>query len=197
MGRKLEFCRQQALHTAMESFWAKGYDHTSMRDLAASLGLHLGSVYNALGDKEKVFESALKLHLEEVVMPEMKKLEQAEDPLGALEKLLQGVLSECGTPTQAPGCFLVNSLLDITDINERITDILREYMSRLENSFAICIRNAQEKGQVPADKDAVVKARYVLGIVFSLRTLSKLNMPQDHLRDIYSCAMQSLTARPQ
>lgn len=193
MGRKLEFCRTQALHTAMENFWAKGYEHTSMRDLAASLGLHLGSVYNALGDKEKVFESALKLHIEEYVMPEMTRMTEAEDTLDALDQCMQRVLRECGTPKESPGCFLINSLLDISDINARITDILREYMERLEKSFTLCIEKAQAKGRIPETHDATAYARYMLATMFSLRTLAKLNVPQDHLRDVYTCAMKSLT----
>lgn len=193
MGRKLEFCRTQALHTAMENFWAKGYDHTSMRDLAASLGLHLGSVYNALGDKEKVFESALKLHIEEYSMPAMKRMTEAEDTLAALDQFLQGVIAECGTSNDAPGCFLVNSLLDISGINERITDILREYMERLEKSLATCIEKAQSKGRIPLQHDATAYARFMLATMFSLRTMAKLNVPQDHLRDVHACAMKALT----
>ena len=87
MGRKLEFSREKALHTAMESFWAKGYNHTSMRDLAASLGLHLGSVYNALGDKEKVFEAAMKLNFEEEILPKIRVLQEAPHPMQALRSI--------------------------------------------------------------------------------------------------------------
>ncbi len=83
MGRKLEFCRDKALHTAMESFWAQGYESTSMRDLAQRLGLHHGSVYNALGDKEKVFEAALRLNIEEEILPRLKALGGRSRPLSA------------------------------------------------------------------------------------------------------------------
>jgi TetR/AcrR family transcriptional repressor of nem operon len=193
MGRKLEFCRTQALHTAMENFWAKGYEHTSMRDLAASLGLHLGSVYNALGDKEKVFESALRLHLDEYVMPEMKRMVESDDPIGALNRIFQMVIEECGAESGAPGCFLINSLLDINGINERITDILREYMERLEQSYMTCIQKAQALGQVPMQHDAKAYAHFILSTIFSLRTMAKLNMPQEHLRDVHACAIKALT----
>lgn len=193
MGRKLEFCRTQALHTAMENFWAKGYEHTSMRDLAASLGLHLGSVYNALGDKEKVFESALRLHLDEYVMPEMKRMVESDDPVGAINHIFEHVINECGDTSDAPGCFLINSLLDINGINERITDILREYMAKLEQSYMLCIEKAQAKGQVPLQHNASAYAHFILSTIFSLRTMAKLNMPQEHLRDVHACAMKALT----
>jgi TetR/AcrR family transcriptional repressor of nem operon len=85
MGRKLEFDKNQALEKVMNSFWAKGYDATSMRDLAQHLGLHLGSVYNALGDKDKVFEDALHLNIQRHVLPHLEALTSSENPLSALD----------------------------------------------------------------------------------------------------------------
>src|SRR5690606_23824175 len=93
----------------------------------------------------------------------------------------------------APGCFLINSLLDINGINERITDILREYMERLEQSYMTCIQKAQALGQVPMQHDAKAYAHFILSTIFSLRTMAKLNMPQEHLRDVHACAIKALT----
>src|SRR5437868_4549753 len=107
MGRKLEFCREKALHTAMESFWAHGYESTSMRDLAHRLGLHLGSVYNALGDKEKVFEAALRLNIEEEILPRLKALVEDTDPMKALNRHLTHIVEECSKPETANGCFVM------------------------------------------------------------------------------------------
>lgn len=194
MGRKLEFCRDKALHTAMESFWAQGYEHTSMRDLAARLGLHLGSVYNALGDKEKVFEAALRLHFQEYVLPDMDKLMRAEDPLAALGALMTRVVEECGGEVQTHGCFIINSLLEITDINDGISQLLRDYMDKMEQSFAVCLENARAKGQIPADADAGERARFFMGALFSLRTLGKLKAGRRHLQDIQTCTLRALAA---
>jgi AcrR family transcriptional regulator len=88
MGRKLEFSKDKALLQAMEGFWSKGYDATSMRDLAQRLNLHLGSVYNALGDKEEVFEQSLRLYLKHQVIPRMAELENSEDPRAALNAFM-------------------------------------------------------------------------------------------------------------
>ncbi|MFN7115037.1 MAG: TetR/AcrR family transcriptional regulator [Alphaproteobacteria bacterium] len=194
MGRKLEFCREKALHTAMENFWAQGYEHTSMRDLAAKLGLHLGSVYNALGDKEKVFESALRLHFDEYVMPEMQRLIAADNPLGAMETLMTRVVEECGGAVATPGCFIINSLLEITQINDNISDLLRGYMQTMEDSFTICLRRAKDMGQIPADADPAERARFFMGVMFSLRTMGKLKAGPQHLKDIQTSALRALAA---
>lgn len=194
MGRKLEFCREKALHTAMESFWAQGYEHTSMRDLAARLGLHLGSVYNALGDKEKVFESALRLHFDAYVMPDMERLVSAENPLGAMEALMTRVVEECGGEVPTPGCFIINSLLEITQINDSISTLLKGYMETMEDSFTKCLTRARDMGQIPAASDPAALARFFMGTLFSLRTMGKLKASRVHLRDIQACTLRALAA---
>ena len=194
MGRKLEFCRDKALHTAMESFWAQGYEHTSMRDLASKLGLHLGSVYNALGDKEKVFEAALKLHYQQYIVPELDTLVYAEDPLSAIDNLMVSVINQCEGAPETPGCFFVNSLLEINNINDSISMLVQEYMMKMETSFNTCLQNAQRLGQIPAERDTASLARFYMGVLFSLRTMGKLKASSAHLQDIRHCALRALKA---
>lgn len=194
MGRKLEFSREKALNTAMESFWAQGYDATSMRELASRLGLHLGSVYNALGDKEKVFEAALRLNIEEHVMPHMKALAEDRNPLMAIDRHLDKVVEECSKPEGSNGCFVINSLLEINRINESITEALHGYMAQVEQCFAACIRNARELGQIPADRDPKKYAHSLMATCFAMRAMAKLGAPKEVLKDVRDCAYHALIA---
>ena len=194
MGRKLEFCRDKALHTAMESFWSQGYDSTSMRDLASRLGLHLGSVYNALGDKEKVFEAALKLNFEEHIIPQLKALNDEPDAMKALRAYVDRVTEECAKPGQSAGCFLVNSLLEITRINDTITATLHHHLAKIEDAFTTCIERAKKAGQIPAEKDAREYARFLMGTIFSMRAMTKLKVPSQYIDDARTCAFRALAA---
>ena len=64
VGRPREFDEEAALEAAMDAFWAKGFEATSMTDLCNCTGLHKGSLYQAFGDKHTLFLKALK-HLSE------------------------------------------------------------------------------------------------------------------------------------
>ena len=52
MARPKEFSEIAALDAAVDCFWQRGYEATSMRDLAASMGISAPSLYNAFGDKQ-------------------------------------------------------------------------------------------------------------------------------------------------
>ena len=58
MPRPREFDETAALEAAIECFWRRGYEATSLRDLTASMGLTAPSLYNAFGDKEELFARA-------------------------------------------------------------------------------------------------------------------------------------------
>lgn len=195
MGRKLEFSKVEAMQKAMESFWAKGYDATSMRDLAERLGLHLGSVYNALGDKNKVFEEALKLNLEHHVLPNLRQMTAAPDAVAGIDEYMERVVAECSSKECTPGCFLVNSLLDINNINDSITATLKRYLVEIEEFFVTSVRQGIEAGTISADKSAEKYGRFIMSACYTMRTMGKLGMPQEYIRDIKDCMMSSIKCK--
>lgn len=184
MGRKLEFSKDKALEQAMESFWAQGYDSTSMRDLAQRLNLHLGSVYNALGDKEQVFEQALRLYLKNQIIPRMHKLQHSEDPRAALQEFLSTIAADCQKDSTSPGCFIMNSLLCITRINDNITATVNEYMKIQEDALSACIASVQSNGHISGDENPRQLARFIIASCKALHAMKKIGVNDDYIRDV-------------
>lgn len=192
MGRKLEFSKETALLQAMEGFWAQGYEATSMRDLAQRLNLHLGSVYNALGDKDQVFESALRLHLDHTIAPKLARLATTTDPRAALEEFIGCIVDECRENSAAPGCFFINSLLRINRINDRISAAVHDYLQMCELAIAACIARAQARGQVCAEEDPKRLARFTIACCKSMYVMKKIGANDDFISDIQSNIDQRL-----
>lgn len=59
MVRPREFDRGEALQRAMRVFWAKGFAATSTDDLVQAMGIGRQSLYNAFGDKKRLYLEAL------------------------------------------------------------------------------------------------------------------------------------------
>ena len=59
MPRPREFDRDEVLDRAVEVFWMRGYDRTSVQDLVNSMGIQRGSLYATFGDKHHLFLEAL------------------------------------------------------------------------------------------------------------------------------------------
>ena len=55
MGRPRTFDEDEALLAAMHTFWTKGYDGTSMKDLTSAMGISGPSLYSAFGDKRELY----------------------------------------------------------------------------------------------------------------------------------------------
>src|SRR5688500_20409695 len=58
-GRPRSFDREAALDAAMEVFWRKGYEASSISDLTDAMGINPPSLYAAFGDKERLFMAAI------------------------------------------------------------------------------------------------------------------------------------------
>src|SRR5210317_1187307 len=81
VGRPRGFDEAKVLDAAMEVFWRKGYESTSLADLLEATGLHKGSLYQAFGDKHTLFISALRRYLEGMRSRKNVLLRETESPL--------------------------------------------------------------------------------------------------------------------
>ena len=54
-----QFDPDEVVDRAMEVFWTRGYESTSIDDLVEATGINRGSLYNAFGDKQGLFLAAI------------------------------------------------------------------------------------------------------------------------------------------
>src|ERR1051326_3516607 len=110
MARHKEFDREEALQKAMEVFWERGYEATSIQDLVEQMGINRQSLYDTFGDKHALYLAALD-HYREVEGGKMfKLLERQGSVKKTLRKLFGGVV-ECSVGGgHRRGWFLGNAM---------------------------------------------------------------------------------------
>jgi TetR/AcrR family transcriptional regulator, transcriptional repressor for nem operon len=174
MARPREFNETAALEAAIACFWNRGYEATSVRDLAENMGLSAPSLYNAYGDKHALFVQALEHYLDHSMRERIERLENSRPPKQAIVEFIGEIIDHSVNDRERRGCFLVNSALEVAPHDKKLGKLIAERFAELEAFFARSIRKAQTEGTVP--RKVVVKdlARLLLGIVVGIRVLARV-----------------------
>jgi AcrR family transcriptional regulator len=69
------FQKAKMLETARRLFWERGYNATSMREIAIAYGCRPANIYNFFSDKEEILFEVLKEEMEQIIHP-IKDLEE-------------------------------------------------------------------------------------------------------------------------
>jgi TetR/AcrR family transcriptional repressor of nem operon len=173
MARPREFNEVAALEAAVECFWQRGYEATSMRHLAASMGLTAPSLYNAFGDKQALFALALERYLDCTTRDRLRRYETSLLPKEAIHRFFAEIISHSIKDRKRKGCFLVNSALEVAPHQSELGAVIAEQFSEIEAFFKRCILAAQADGTAPRGIDANDAARLLLGVLLGIRVLAR------------------------
>ena len=153
-GRPREFCVDQALARALEIFWSKGYEGTSLTDLTEAMGINRPSMYAAFGNKEELFKKALDLYEREKMAYIGKALVQPTARQVA-ETMLRGAIETACGGDQPHGCLrVINSVAcsaEAGSIREEIVNRGKVARAALVDRF----ERAKSEGDLPADIDSL------------------------------------------
>lgn len=179
-----QFDVDDALMKAMNAFWARGYEATSMRDLVDCMGINRGSIYATFGDKRSLFIRALRryddVHRGEWVAGLCKSDSPRASIVGAFDDVIAVVL-EAGS---RDGCLLVNTALELSPHDPEIAGIVGHGIAEMEAFFREMIEKGQESGEIPARIEPVDAARSLLGLFVGLRVLSRSRPEEPLLRSV-------------
>jgi|RhiMethySRZTD1v2_1073278.scaffolds.fasta_scaffold00195_48 AcrR family transcriptional regulator len=162
-GRPRSFDREQALESAMEIFWRKGFDATSITDLTEAMGINPPSLYAAFGDKEKLYLEAVEYY--RVQRGEHIRQVLAEEPTarGAIDKALRGAVSEFCRRDSPSGCLLTMST-GSTGVSDGVQQMLVRKRLMARDRIRERIQRGIEEGDVPASADPLALAEFITTI---------------------------------
>ena len=163
-GRPREFDRDAALDKAMRLFWERGYEGTSVGDLAEALGIGKPSLYAAFGHKEQLFYEALDLYVR-TYGPELGDVATAR---GAIESLLRSNAETYTDPSIPSGCLIVLAAAVGPPQNAEVRAHLAMLRNASTGSFASRIRKGIADGDVPEGADADAMAQFYTTVLNGL-----------------------------
>ena len=152
MARPREFDEVTALEAAIECFWHRGYEATSVRDLADKMGISAPSLYNTYGDKHALFVQALEHYLDHSARALIKRLENSLPPKQAVRRFIEEIIERSVNDRERRGCFLINSALEVAPHDRQLGALIADRLAEIEAFFYRSIKAAQAKGAVPRDR---------------------------------------------
>ncbi len=113
MARQKEFDRDEVLHRAMEVFWMRGYEGTSIQDLVKYMGINRQSIYDTFGDKHTLFLQSLDRYREIQSRKVFDVLERPGSVKKNLRQLFEEVVARALSAEGRRGCFVGNSMSEL------------------------------------------------------------------------------------
>jgi AcrR family transcriptional regulator len=161
-GRPRAFDRDKALAAAMEVFWRKGFEATSISDLTEAMGINPPSLYAAFGDKEQLFLEAAEAYGRR----RGDECPYCDEPTarGAIEKLLTYMARELSANDQPRGCMMAMAAATSANASTRLQKILAEKRTANREHLRARIKQGIADGDVPADADASALADFYVTI---------------------------------
>jgi TetR/AcrR family transcriptional regulator, transcriptional repressor for nem operon len=175
----------------MDCFWRDGYEATSVRELAARMGITATSLYNAFGDKRSLFREVLRRYAERSMRERIVRLESALPPKEAVRAFL-GEIVDRSIDGDRRGCLLVNTALEIAPHDSVLGAEVAARFDEIEAFFRRAITGAQAEGSVPSNRDASDLARMLLGVTLGLRVLARMNPQRELLEGVVRPALALL-----
>src|SRR5271170_1544169 len=148
MARPKEFDEVTALEAAMECFWHRGYEATSVRDLGDKMGLSAPSLYNTYGDKRTLYVRALEHYLDHSARELIKRLEGSLPPKQAVRRFIEEIIEHSVNDRERRGCFLINSALEVAPHDRELRSFVADRFGEIEAFFYRSIKAAQAQGTV-------------------------------------------------
>jgi TetR/AcrR family transcriptional repressor of nem operon len=173
MARLKAFNEETAIDAAVDCFWARGYEATSVRDLAERMGIGGTSLYNAYGDKRALFARSLERYANRSMRDRVARLEAGHRPKEAIRAFLAEIIDRSVKDPDRKGCLLVNSALDVAPHDAEIGKVVAAYLDEIRAFFRRNIEAARAAGQVPRRIDADAVASHLLGVVLGIRVLAR------------------------
>ena len=145
VGRPREFDEETVLAAAMEAFWRKGYEATSLADLTACTGLNKASLYRVFGDKHELFKAALKNYSDIEYREVLKVISEAKSPLENIRAVVHKITTDFA---HEKGCMMTNSMVELAPHDPEIKQMLQEFGEKRVQALTGMIAQAQQAGEV-------------------------------------------------
>jgi TetR/AcrR family transcriptional repressor of nem operon len=192
MARHKEFDRDEALRRAMEVFWARGYEATSVGDLVGHMGINRQSLYDTFGDKHSLYLAALDRYREVEGRRMFELLERPGSVRRALRQLFDGIVECALGGGERRGCFVGNAMSELAGRCEATAEKTCGGMAAAEDALYRALLRGRREGEIRGGRDLRAVARFLYSSMQGLQLMSKATRDRKTLEDVVRVTLSVL-----
>ncbi len=192
MARQKEFDPEEVLHRAMELFWARGYEGTSIHDLVKHMRINRQSIYDTFGDKHSLFLQALDRYREIQSRKVFDVLDRPGSVKRNLRLLFREVVDTALSEEGRRGCFVGNAMSELAGRCKETAARTCNSVGSAERAFQRALQRGKEQGELPAVRNTHAVARFLYSSLQWLLLLAKATRDRRLLNDVVRVTLSVL-----
>jgi AcrR family transcriptional regulator len=193
-GRPREYDEDLALQEAVQVFWTKGFDATSLDDLSAAMGMNRPSIYRAFGDKEAIYRKALMQFCQGMEAAFARTMLAEDDIRTALTRFYREALETYTDGERAKGCMVMSTAVSAATCHPEIQAELLAIIRGLDKKMAARFQQAVDDGQLPSSSDADGRAALAQSLLHSLSLRARAGESPRKLARLIDTGVAMLTS---
>ncbi|MFD4442915.1 TetR/AcrR family transcriptional regulator [Nocardia sp. NPDC058519] len=193
MARTKEFDPDVALDRALDLFWQRGYETTSIADLVEHLGIARASMFATFGCKHELFMKALQRHLELVDARITAELARPGPALPAVRGLIDRFVNESCAENRFLGCLVTTAAVELAARDPDVARLVESSWARTETALASALSRAHAQDELAPDADPRALARFLLVFFQGIWVLERTPNAATRLRDAGRVAVSILS----
>lgn len=160
MARCVEFNEVEKIEKAMNVFWEKGYNATSMQDLVDAMQINRSSLYNTIGDKHQLFMKCISNYFDTAMCEIREKVAKEQSAKQALINIITDKAAwivECDK-----GCLGIKTIFEIAPEDNEVRMTMNKNNEIFIDFLAQTVQKAIDDKEMDDTEDAALLAEYIM-----------------------------------
>jgi TetR/AcrR family transcriptional regulator, transcriptional repressor for nem operon len=196
VARPKGFARDVVLDRAMQVFWSRGYEATSIQHLVARMGIQRGSLYDTFGDKRGLFFAAIERYDRVVTAKLLATLDGPGSGKDAIRQFFRLKVDLSVEPGRPRGCLVTNSTAELASRDRGTATRVGAVLAKIEAAFHRAVLRAQKAGEIDPTRNPRALARFLTSSAQGLSVMAKASSDRAVLEDIVKVTLAALDANP-
>ena len=159
MARCVEFNEVEKIEKAMNVFWEKGYNATSMQDLVDAMQINRSSLYNTIGDKHQLFMKCIGYYFNEAMCELKEKVAKETSAKQAIIKVISDKADWIVSCDK--GCLGIKTSFEIAPEDTIVRNVMSKNNDIFIEFMTTIVQKAMDDGEMDNTEDAALMAEYI------------------------------------